>query len=52
MRPFRAGSIYGLVIGQLGSFTDETITNLEGQTQSIPDFLSDRFQFESYMKGE
>lgn len=44
-------SIYGLVITQLGSFDNEFITDLTGVTKTIPQFLSDRFQFETYMTG-
>lgn len=44
-------SIYGLVITQLGQFGNEYITDLSGVTQSIPQFLSARFQYETYMTG-
>lgn len=44
-------SIYGLVITQLGSFSNESITDLSGVTMTIPEFLSSRFQYETYMEG-
>ncbi|EFN59136.1 hypothetical protein CHLNCDRAFT_137957 [Chlorella variabilis] len=44
-------SIYGMVVSQLGSFSNETITNLSGVTETIPQFLSDTFQYETYMQG-
>lgn len=44
-------SIYSLVITQLGDYSNEYITTLEGVTQTIPQFLSDHFQYETYMTG-
>ncbi|KAL4447582.1 hypothetical protein ABPG75_004801 [Micractinium tetrahymenae] len=44
-------SIYGLSISQLGQFGDEYITDLQGNTTSIPQFLADRFDWHTYMTG-
>ncbi|KAL4419611.1 hypothetical protein ABPG77_001665 [Micractinium sp. CCAP 211/92] len=44
-------SIYGLSISQLGQFGSEPMTDLQGNTTTISQFLSDHFGWHTYMTG-
>ncbi|GAB4817615.1 hypothetical protein N2152v2_004661 [Parachlorella kessleri] len=44
-------TLYGMIVSQLGDYTNEYITDLNGNTMTIPDFLVERFFFKHSMLG-